>query len=58
MTITKLFKTYKKTLIIILALIIIENVALIIEPTIFGTVIDEFINKSFSRSLRFQEHYI
>jgi ABC-type multidrug transport system fused ATPase/permease subunit len=58
MTIKKLFKAYKKTLIIILLLVLVENVAWIIEPTIFGNVIDEFINKSFSRTLSFQEHHM
>jgi ABC-type multidrug transport system fused ATPase/permease subunit len=58
MTIKKLLKTYKKTLVVILTLIIIENVAWIIEPTVFGNVIDEFINKSYTRSLRFQEHHM
>jgi ABC-type multidrug transport system fused ATPase/permease subunit len=58
MTIKKLFKAYKKTLIIILLLVIVENVAWIIEPTFFGNVIDEFINKSFSRTLSFQEHHM
>jgi len=58
MTIKKLLKTYKKTLIVILTLIIVENVAWIIEPTVFGNVIDEFINKSYTRSLRFQSHHM
>jgi ABC-type multidrug transport system fused ATPase/permease subunit len=58
MTIIRLLKNYKKTLIIILTLVIIENVAWIIEPTVFGNVIDEFINKSFSRTLSFQEHHM
>jgi ABC-type multidrug transport system fused ATPase/permease subunit len=58
MTIKKLFKAYKKHLIIIFVLIIVENVAWIIEPTVFGSVIDEFINQSYSRSLRFQEHHM
>lgn len=58
MTIKKLFKAHKKTLLIILLLVIVENVAWIIEPTVFGNVIDEFINKSFTRSLRFQSHHM
>lgn len=58
MTIKKLFTAYKKTLIIILLLVIVENVAWIIEPTVFGNVIDEFINKSYSRNLRFQSHHM
>ncbi|HEX9251885.1 MAG TPA: ABC transporter six-transmembrane domain-containing protein [Ignavibacteriaceae bacterium] len=58
MTVKKLFKVYKKTLIIILLLVIVENVAWIIEPTVFGNVIDEFINKSYSRNLRFQSHHM
>jgi len=58
MTIKKLFQDYKKTLITILLLVIVENVAWIIEPAVFGNVIDEFINKSYSRTLRFQEHHM
>lgn len=58
MTVKKLFKAYKKTLIIILLLVIVENVAWIIEPIVFGNVIDEFISKSFSRTLSFQEHHM
>jgi ABC-type multidrug transport system fused ATPase/permease subunit len=58
MTVKKLFKVHKKTLIIILLLVIVENVAWIIEPTVFGNVIDEFINKSYSRNLRFQSHHM
>lgn len=58
MTIKKLFVTYKKTLIIIVGLIIIENAAWIIEPTVFGNVIDEFIRRSFRRSLLFQEKHM
>jgi ABC-type multidrug transport system fused ATPase/permease subunit len=42
----------------ILVFIIIENVAWIIEPTVFGNVIDAFINKSYTRSLRFQSHHM
>jgi len=53
-----LFKSYKKSLIVIFTIIIIENIAWIIEPTLFGYVIDEFINKSYSRSLHFQEHHM
>ncbi len=58
MAIRKIFKAYRKTLIIILLLVIIENIAWIIEPTVFGNVIDEFINKSYSRNLRFQSHHM
>jgi len=58
MTIKNLLASYKKTLIIIVGLIIIENVAWIIEPTVFGNVIDEFIKRSFRRSLHFQEKHM
>lgn len=58
MAIRKIFREYRKTLIIILLLVIIENIAWIIEPTVFGNVIDEFINKSYSRNLRFQSHHM
>jgi ABC-type multidrug transport system fused ATPase/permease subunit len=58
MTIKKIFNSYKKILLIILLLVIVENAAWIIEPTIFGKVIDEFINRSYTRNLRFQSHHM
>ena len=58
MTIVTLVKTYKKTLLAIIALILIENIAWIIEPTVFGNVIDAFIDRSYHRSLHFQEHHM
>jgi len=38
--------------------VIVENLSWIIEPTVFGNVIDKFINKSYTRSLRFQSHHM
>ena len=58
MTTFQLFSTYKKTILFILTLIIIENVAWIIEPTVFGNVIDEFISRAYRRNLRFQSHHM
>lgn len=46
MKLLDLFKTYKKKIIFIFSLTIVENVAWIIEPWIFGTLIDEFILKA------------
>jgi ABC-type multidrug transport system fused ATPase/permease subunit len=49
MKLIDLFRKYKKGIAIAITLVIIENVAWIIEPTVFGQVIDAFIEKS-SRS--------
>jgi len=46
MKLLDLFKIYKKKIIFIFSLTIVENVAWIIEPWIFGTLIDEFILKA------------
>jgi ABC-type multidrug transport system fused ATPase/permease subunit len=46
MKLLDLFKTYKKKILFIFSLTIVENVAWIIEPWIFGTLIDEFILKA------------
>jgi ABC-type multidrug transport system fused ATPase/permease subunit len=46
MKLLDLFRTYKKKIVFIFSLTIIENVAWIIEPWIFGTLIDEFILKA------------
>ena len=46
MKLLDLFKAYKKKILFIFSLTIIENVAWIIEPWIFGTLIDEFILKA------------
>jgi ABC-type multidrug transport system fused ATPase/permease subunit len=46
MKLLDLFKAYKKKIIFIFSLTIVENVAWIIEPWIFGTLIDEFILKA------------
>ena len=46
MKLVELFKKYKKGIAVAISLVIIENVAWIIEPTVFGKVIDAFIAKS------------
>jgi ABC-type multidrug transport system fused ATPase/permease subunit len=46
MRLLDLFKTYKKKILFIFSLTVVENVAWIIEPWIFGTLIDEFILKA------------
>ena len=46
MKLLDLFRTYKKKILFIFSLTIVENVAWIIEPWIFGTLIDEFILKA------------
>jgi ABC-type multidrug transport system fused ATPase/permease subunit len=46
MKLIDLFKQYKKGIAVAITLVIIENVAWIIEPTVFGQVIDAFIEKS------------
>ncbi len=46
MKLLDLFRTYKKKIIFIFSLTIVENVAWIIEPWIFGALIDEFILKA------------
>jgi ABC-type multidrug transport system fused ATPase/permease subunit len=46
MKLLDLFKSYKKKIIFIFSLTIVENVAWIIEPWIFGSLIDEFILKA------------
>jgi ABC-type multidrug transport system fused ATPase/permease subunit len=46
MKLLDLFRTYKKKIVFIFSLTIVENVAWIIEPWIFGTLIDEFILKA------------
>lgn len=43
MSFLEIFKTYRKSILFILSLALIENIAWIIEPTIFGDVIDSFI---------------
>ncbi|MDR3665895.1 MAG: ABC transporter six-transmembrane domain-containing protein [Ignavibacteriaceae bacterium] len=46
MKLLDLFRTYKKKIVFIFSLTIVENGAWIIEPWIFGTLIDEFILKA------------
>jgi ABC-type multidrug transport system fused ATPase/permease subunit len=46
-----IIRGHKKGLIIIALLLIIENVAWVIEPTVFGNLIDEFISKAQGRKI-------
>jgi ABC-type multidrug transport system fused ATPase/permease subunit len=46
MNLFSLIKRYKKGIVIAILLVIIENVAWIIEPTVFGKVIDALISKA------------
>lgn len=45
MQLTALFRKFRKGIAFALSLVVIENIAWIAEPTIFGIVIDAFINK-------------
>ena len=45
-TLTDLIKRFRKGFTIALVLVIIENIAWIIEPTLFGKVIDAVIDKA------------
>ncbi len=49
MTLIEVVKRYKKGFTLIAVLIIVENVAWILEPSIFGTVIDSLIEKAGSK---------
>jgi ABC-type multidrug transport system fused ATPase/permease subunit len=40
------FSQHRKSVVLALGLVIIENVAWILEPTVFGNVIDAFVDKS------------
>ncbi len=53
MTLTEVVKKYRKGFILIAILIIVENVAWILEPSIFGTVIDSLIEKVGSKETEF-----
>jgi ABC-type multidrug transport system fused ATPase/permease subunit len=46
MTISSIFKRFRKGIIIAIALVVIENVAWIVEPMVFGNVIDAVISKA------------
>ncbi|MDD8018915.1 MAG: ABC transporter six-transmembrane domain-containing protein [Bacteroidota bacterium] len=46
MLLTKLFRKYYRSILFAISLVVIENVAWIIEPTVFGKVIDAFIDKA------------
>ena len=54
MILSQLFRRYYRSILFALSLVVIENVAWIVEPTLFGNVIDAFIDKSVSQdSARF-----
>ncbi len=54
MNILSLIKSYRKGLFFIAFLIVIENVAWIIEPTLFGNLIDALIEKASGRNFSLQ----
>ncbi len=54
MNILSLIKTYRKGLFFIAFLILIENIAWIIEPTLFGNLIDALIEKASGRNFTLQ----
>lgn len=49
MILSQLFRRYYRSILFALSLVIIENVAWIAEPTLFGNVIDAFIDKAVSQ---------
>lgn len=51
MKIVDLIIAYKKGISIVLALILIENIAWIVEPTLFGNLIDAFIEKASAETI-------
>jgi ABC-type multidrug transport system fused ATPase/permease subunit len=48
MDLLSLFKRFRKGIILAIGLVVIENLAWIVEPTVFGNVIDAFIDKGFT----------
>lgn len=46
MPLAKLFRKYFTSILFALSLVVIENIAWIVEPTVFGNVIDAFIDKA------------
>jgi ABC-type multidrug transport system fused ATPase/permease subunit len=48
MDLFSLFKRFRKGIILAIGLVVIENLAWIVEPTVFGNVIDAFIDKGFT----------
>ncbi len=51
MKIVDLIIAYKKGIAIVLSLILIENIAWIVEPTLFGNLIDAFIEKASAETI-------
>jgi ABC-type multidrug transport system fused ATPase/permease subunit len=48
MDLLSLFRRFRTGIMIAIGLVVIENLAWIVEPTVFGNVIDAFIDKGFS----------
>lgn len=48
MDLFSLFKRFRNGIILAIGLVVIENLAWIVEPTVFGNVIDAFIDKGFT----------
>ncbi|MFZ4619524.1 MAG: ABC transporter six-transmembrane domain-containing protein [Bacteroidota bacterium] len=46
MIFSRLIRQYYKSILLALSLVLIENIAWIVEPTVFGNVIDAFIDKA------------
>ncbi len=46
MTIISIFKRFYKSILLVLSLVVLENLAWILEPTVFGNVIDALIDKN------------
>jgi ABC-type multidrug transport system fused ATPase/permease subunit len=53
-----IIKRFKKGIIILSSLVVIENLAWIIEPTVFGNVIDALVDKVSSKSNTFESWHI
>lgn len=58
MKFSSVIKRFKSGIIVLAALVIVENLAWIIEPTVFGNVIDALVDKASSKTNTFQSwHY-
>jgi len=53
-----ILKGHKRGLVFIAALLLIENIAWVIEPTVFGNLIDEFIDKAQGRKIVIDEKHL
>jgi len=53
-----ILKGHKRGLVFIAVLLLIENIAWVIEPTVFGNLIDEFIDKAQGRKIVIDEKHL